>query len=66
LDVRYTVPKIEPKITNGMDIRKRILIFKPRASASSPSKQTAQAHAAVGSKAMSGANPRTRQLHRHK
>src|SRR5712691_6829035 len=48
----YTVLKIEPKIANGMDIRKRILIFKPRASASSPSKQTAQAQAATGSKAM--------------
>jgi hypothetical protein len=56
----YTVPKIEPKIANGMDIRKRILIFKPRASASSPSKQTAQAHAAAGSKAMTVASPMVR------
>jgi hypothetical protein len=56
----YTVPKIEPKIANGMDIRKRILIFKPRASASSPSKQTAQAHAAAGSKAMTVTSPMIR------
>jgi len=66
LYVRYTVPKIEPKIANGMDIKKRILMFKPRASASSPSKQTAQAHAAVGTKAMSVTRPRARQLHRYK
>jgi hypothetical protein len=60
----YSVPKIEPKITNGMDIRKRILIFKPRASASSPSKHTAQAHAVTGSRAISAANPRMRHPHR--
>jgi hypothetical protein len=61
----YTVPKIEPKIANGMDIRKRILIFKPRASASSPSKQTAQAQAATGSKVRAVASPMVRHPHRH-
>jgi hypothetical protein len=61
----YTVPKIEPKIANGMDIRKRILIFKPRASASSPSKQTAQAQAATGSKVMTAASPTVRRPCRH-
>jgi len=60
----YTVLKIEPKITNGMDMRKRILIFKPRASASSPSKQTAQAQAAAGSKAIMVANPSVHHLQR--
>jgi len=56
----YTMPKIEPKIANGMDSRKRILIFKPRANASSPSKHTAQAQAATGSKAMMVASPMIR------
>src|SRR5262249_40299095 len=57
LYVRYTVPKIEPKIANGINIRKRILIFKPRARASSPSKQTAQAQAATGRKASTAVPP---------